>query len=60
MPTFQTLRLYLRLSRPALVLSAALFYALVYVLMSVGGFGMIMLLSREGFDCSWCSWGQSP
>jgi len=30
--------------------SAAMFYALVYVLMSVGGFGMIMLLSREGFE----------
>ncbi|MBI5007750.1 MAG: NADH-quinone oxidoreductase subunit NuoN [Nitrosomonadales bacterium] len=29
---------------------AAMFYALVYVLMSLGGFGMIMLLSREGFE----------
>jgi NADH-quinone oxidoreductase subunit N len=30
--------------------SAAMFYAAVYVLMSLGGFGMIMLLSREGFE----------
>ena len=30
--------------------SAAMFYAVVYVLMSLGGFGMIMLLSREGFE----------
>jgi len=29
---------------------AAMFYAVVYVLMSLGGFGMIMLLSREGFE----------
>ena len=29
---------------------AAMFYAAVYVLMSLGGFGMIMLLSREGFE----------
>jgi NADH-quinone oxidoreductase subunit N len=29
---------------------AAMFYALIYVLMSLGGFGMIMLLSREGFE----------
>ena len=27
-----------------------MFYAVVYVLMSLGGFGMIMLLSREGFE----------
>ncbi len=30
--------------------SAAMFYAVVYVLMSLGGFGMIMLLSHEGFE----------
>src|SRR5512135_1391618 len=30
--------------------SSAMFYAVVYVLMSLGGFGMIMLLSREGFE----------
>ena len=30
--------------------SAALFYILVYALMSLGGFGMIMLLSRNGFE----------
>jgi len=29
---------------------AAMFYAVIYVLMSLGGFGMIMLLSREGFE----------
>jgi NADH-quinone oxidoreductase subunit N len=29
---------------------AAMFYAVTYVLMSLGGFGMIMLLSREGFE----------
>jgi len=29
---------------------SAMFYAVVYVLMSLGGFGMIMLLSREGFE----------
>jgi NADH-quinone oxidoreductase subunit N len=29
---------------------SAMFYALVYVLMSLGAFGMIMLLSREGFE----------
>ena len=27
-----------------------MFYAVAYVLMSLGGFGMIMLLSREGFE----------
>ena len=27
-----------------------MFYAVTYVLMSLGGFGMIMLLSREGFE----------
>ena len=30
--------------------SSAMFYAIVYVLMSLGGFGMILLLSREGFE----------
>lgn len=30
--------------------SSAMFYAVVYVLMSLGSFGMIMLLSREGFE----------
>jgi NADH-quinone oxidoreductase subunit N len=30
--------------------SSAMFYAVVYVLMSLGGFGMILLLSREGFE----------
>jgi NADH-quinone oxidoreductase subunit N len=30
--------------------SSAMFYAVTYVLMSLGGFGMIMLLSREGFE----------
>lgn len=30
--------------------SSAMFYAVIYVLMSLGGFGMIMLLSREGFE----------
>jgi NADH-quinone oxidoreductase subunit N len=30
--------------------SASMFYVLVYVLMSLGTFGMIMLLSREGFE----------
>ena len=29
---------------------AAMFYVLVYVLMSLGTFGMIMLLSRQGFE----------
>ncbi len=29
---------------------SAMFYAVVYVLMSLGAFGMIMLLSREGFE----------
>ena len=29
---------------------AAMFYAVIYVLMTLGGFGMIMLLSREGFE----------
>jgi NADH-quinone oxidoreductase subunit N len=30
--------------------SSSMFYVLVYVLMSLGGFGMIMLLSRQGFE----------
>ncbi len=29
---------------------AAMFYVLVYVLMSLGAFGMVMLLSRQGFE----------
>ena len=29
---------------------ASMFYAVVYVMMSLGGFGMIMLLSRAGFE----------
>lgn len=29
---------------------SSMFYAIIYVLMSLGGFGMIMLLSREGFE----------
>ncbi|WP_225748218.1 NADH-quinone oxidoreductase subunit NuoN [Eikenella sp. Marseille-P7795] len=31
--------------------SAALYYALVYALMAMAGFGVLMLLSREGHDC---------
>jgi NADH-quinone oxidoreductase subunit N len=31
-------------------LSAAFFYVVAYVLMSLGGFAMILLLSREGFE----------
>ena len=31
--------------------SSALFYALVYVLMSLGAFGMLLFLSRAGFEC---------
>ena len=30
--------------------AASMFYVLVYVLMSLGGFGMIILLSRAGFE----------
>jgi NADH-quinone oxidoreductase subunit N len=30
--------------------SAAMFYVVVYVLMSLGGFGMVILLSRQGFE----------
>jgi NADH-quinone oxidoreductase subunit N len=31
--------------------SAALFYVLVYAVMSVGAFGMLLYLSRAGFEC---------
>jgi NADH-quinone oxidoreductase subunit N len=31
--------------------SSALFYVVVYVVMSVGAFGMVLFLSRAGFDC---------
>lgn len=31
--------------------SASMFYIIVYVLMSLVGFGILMLLSREGFEC---------
>ena len=31
--------------------SSALFYIIVYTMMSVGAFGMLLLLSRAGFDC---------
>ncbi len=30
--------------------SAAMFYTVVYVLMSLGGFGMVIVLSRKGFE----------
>ncbi len=30
--------------------SAAMFYAITYALMAIGGFGMIILLSRAGFE----------
>jgi NADH-quinone oxidoreductase subunit N len=30
--------------------SAAMFYSIVYVLMSLGAFGMVLLLSRSGFE----------
>ena len=30
--------------------SAAMFYTIVYAIMSMGGFGMIMLMSRAGFE----------
>lgn len=30
--------------------AAAMFYALTYALMSLGGFGMIILMSRQGFE----------
>ncbi len=31
--------------------SASMFYVLVYVLMALGAFGMLLLLSRAGFEC---------
>jgi len=31
--------------------SAAMFYVLVYVLMSLGAFGILLYLSRKGFEC---------
>jgi len=31
--------------------SASLFYVVIYVAMSVGAFGMVLFLSRRGFDC---------
>ena len=31
--------------------AAAMFYTIVYVLMSVGSFGMLLFLSRKGFEC---------
>ena len=31
--------------------SASLFYMIIYTIMSVGAFGMLLLLSRAGFDC---------
>jgi NADH-quinone oxidoreductase subunit N len=31
--------------------SSALFYVIVYVLMSLGAFGMLLYLSRAGFEC---------
>ena len=31
--------------------AAGMFYVVVYVMMSLGAFGMIMLLSRAGFEC---------
>jgi NADH-quinone oxidoreductase subunit N len=30
--------------------SASMFYSVVYAMMSIGGFGMILLLSRQGFE----------
>ena len=30
---------------------SALFYSIVYILMSLGSFGMLLFLSRAGFDC---------
>jgi NADH-quinone oxidoreductase subunit N len=38
-----------RLSAPD-AYSAAMFYSIVYVLMSLGGFGMVVLMSRAGFE----------
>jgi NADH-quinone oxidoreductase subunit N len=31
--------------------SSAMFYVLIYAFMSLGGFGMVILLSRAGFEC---------
>ena len=31
--------------------ASAMFYTLIYVLMSVGSFGMLLFLSRRGFEC---------
>ena len=31
--------------------AAAMFYTIVYVLMSAGAFGMLLFLSRKGFEC---------
>ena len=31
--------------------AAAMFYTIVYVLMSLGAFGMLLYLSRQGFEC---------
>ena len=31
--------------------SSAMFYTVVYVLMSLGAFGMLVFLSREGYEC---------
>jgi len=31
--------------------TAALFYIIIYAIMSVGAFGMLLFLSRAGFDC---------
>jgi NADH-quinone oxidoreductase subunit N len=33
--------------------ASGMFYVVVYVLMSLGAFGMILLLSREGFECEY-------
>jgi NADH-quinone oxidoreductase subunit N len=38
------------LAADAVGYSAAMFYVVVYVLMNLGGFGMIMLLARAGFE----------
>ena len=31
--------------------AAAMFYMMVYVMMSLGAFGMLLYLSRKGFEC---------
>ncbi|OZI61712.1 NADH-quinone oxidoreductase subunit NuoN [Bordetella genomosp. 11] len=38
-------------SSPAVGYGAALFYMVTYVLTTLGSFGMILLLSRDGFEC---------